>query len=144
MIMKKKLTATALGAVFALASFSSAFAAEVPTQSKAPLASSQNHHASLDDSTKQKIKAIWDQVKAGTLTKEEAKAQFEALGIKAPKGDREGRFANLDDATKQKVKAIWEQVKAGTLTKEEAKAQLEALGIKLPDKGHKHVTKETK
>jgi polyhydroxyalkanoate synthesis regulator phasin len=85
----------------------------------------------LDEATKAKVKAIFDQEKAGTITHEEAKTQLEALGLKAP-ADRPDPFANLDEATKVKAQAIFDQVKAGTLTKDEAKTQLEALGIKAP------------
>lgn len=135
--MKKKLVATALGAVFALASVGSVFAADAPAQSPSQEKQYAGHHAhaTLDAATKAKVKAIFKQEKAGTLTHDQAKTQLEALGIKLPQ--HQGRFANLDAATKEKVKAIRDQVKAGTLTKDEAKAQLEALGIKFPAKGKK-------
>ena len=141
--MKKKFAAAALGAVFALASFGSVFAAEIPTQAqpvgKQVVQGQMSKHdpfANLDNATKAKVKTIFDQERAGTLTKDQVKMQLEALGIKAPERP-EGQpgkdpFANLDDATKEKVKAIFDQERAGTLTREEAKTQLEALGIKAP------------
>ena len=136
--MKKKFAAAALGAVFALASFSSVFAAEVPTQAqpvgKQVVQGQMGKHdpfANLDNATKAKVKTIFDQERAGTLTKDQVKTQLEALGIKTP-GDHPDPFANLDDATKAKVKAIFDREKAGTLTHEEVKTQLEALGIKAP------------
>jgi hypothetical protein len=97
--------------------------------------------ANLDEATKTKAEAIMENQKAGTITKEEAKTQLEALGITLPehggKGRMNGLFANLDDATKAKAEAIMENQKAGTITKDEAKTQLEALGIPLPERGHK-------
>ncbi|WP_209122938.1 hypothetical protein [Alkalihalobacillus sp. BA299] len=91
----------------------------------------------LDEETMEKVKEIREQVKAGTLTEEEAKAELEELGITHPmKGMRGMRgFGHLDEETMEKVKEIREQVKAGTLTEEEAKAELEELGITLPMKG---------
>ncbi len=91
----------------------------------------------FDEATKQKIKVIHEQVKAGTLTKEAAQKQLDALGVKLPmKEDRgfHGALAKLDAQTQQKVKDIFKQVKAGTLTKEAAQKQLDALGVKLPMK----------
>jgi hypothetical protein len=98
--------------------------------------------ANLDDATKAKAEAIMENEKAGTITKEEAKTQLEALGVTVPERGGKGRmndlFANLDDATKAKAEAIMENEKAGTITKDEAKTQLEALGVTLPERGHGH------
>ncbi|MCE5172189.1 hypothetical protein LQV63_23185 [Paenibacillus profundus] len=145
--MKKTLATTALGAVFALTSLGSAFAAEVPTQSIGN--GQQVTHGqvtkpiNLDDAAKEKVKAILDQAQAGTLTKEQVKSQLHDLGI-----DLDVEFSaahgikvkvdkvnpvNLDDATKEKVKAILDQAQAGTLTKEQVKSQLhEVLGTQTP------------
>ncbi|MEN1939470.1 hypothetical protein AAIE21_29525, partial [Paenibacillus sp. 102] len=73
--------------------------------------------ANLDDATKEKVKAIMDQKKSGTLTHEQVKEKLAELGVNLPeKGKRGEMFANLDDATKEKVKAIMDQKKSGTLT----------------------------
>src|SRR3954451_1119518 len=83
--------------------------------------------ANLDEETQEKVQAIFEQVKTGTLTKEEAQEQLAELGVELlAKGERGfgGHFANLDEETEEKVQAIFEQVKTGTLTKEEAQEQL--------------------
>ncbi|WP_052676036.1 hypothetical protein [Paenibacillus sp. IHBB 10380] len=144
--MKKKLATTALGAVFALTSFGSVFAAEVPTQTIGN--GQQVEHGKVskpdnfDDANKEKVKAILDQSLAGTLTKEQVKTQLHALGIdldidfSAARGIKveHGKVSkpdNFNDANKEKVKAILDQSQAGTLTKEQVKTQLQALGIDL-------------
>jgi hypothetical protein len=94
----------------------------------------------LDEETQAKVKAIFDQVKAGTLTKEEAQKQLTELGVDLPaKGERGfgGAFAKLDEETQAKVKAIFDQVKEGALTEEEAQKQLTELGVDLPEKGER-------
>ncbi|MCY9761587.1 hypothetical protein M5X06_10990 [Paenibacillus alvei] len=143
--MKKTLTTTALGAVLTFASLGSAFAAEVPAQSigqgqLAATAIKVKATSNLDETSKEKVKAIFEQMQKGTLTKEQAKAHLQELGVDVEfgiKGDHDGikfklgkvNSANLDDATKEKVKAILEQAQAGSLTKEQVKAQLQELGI---------------
>lgn len=143
--MKKTLTTTALGAVLTFASLGSAFAAEVPAQSigqgqLAATAIKVKATSNLDETSKEKVKATFEQMQKGTLTKEQAKAQLQELGVDVEfgiKGDHDGikfklgkvNSANLDDATKEKVKAILEQAQAGSLTKEQVKAQLQELGI---------------
>ncbi|NEZ40531.1 hypothetical protein [Paenibacillus alvei] len=143
--MKKTLTTTALGAVLTLASLGSAFAAEVPAQSigqgqLAATAIKVKATSNLDETSKEKVKAIFEQMQKGTITKEQAKAQLQELGVDVEfgvKGDHDGikfklgkvNAVNLDDATKEKVKAILEQAQAGSLTKEQVKAQLQELGI---------------
>ncbi|MFJ6268008.1 hypothetical protein ACIQGW_23940 [Lysinibacillus xylanilyticus] len=131
---RKKLAATTLGAVFALSTFGAAFAAEVPTEiigGSEFVKGQVSKPANLDEISKEKIQEIFNQVKAGTLTKEEATKQLdEALGMK---GDKKAvsKPANLDEISKEKIQEIFNQVEAGTLTKEEATKQLdEALGIK--------------
>ncbi|WP_289356435.1 hypothetical protein [Paenibacillus sp. S-12] len=143
--MKKTLTTTALGAVLTFASLGSAFAAEVPAQSigqgqLAATAIKVKATSNLDETSKEKVKAIFEQMQKGTLTKEQAKAHLQELGVDVEfgiKGDHDGikfklgkvNSVNLDDATKEKVKAILEQAQAGSLTKEQVKAQLQELGI---------------
>ncbi|MGG4396949.1 hypothetical protein ABEX25_21835 [Paenibacillus thiaminolyticus] len=139
--MKKKLATTALGALFALTSFGSVFAAEAPTQTTGKVVQGTvSKPENLDDATMEKVKAILKQAQAGTLTKEQVKTQLEALGIDwdidfSSSHDiqlgknKVTRTDNLDDATIEKVKAILKQSQAGTLTKEQVKTQLEALGI---------------
>ncbi|WP_369435961.1 hypothetical protein [Lysinibacillus fusiformis] len=83
---RKKLAATTLGAVFALSTFGAAFAAEVPTEiigSSEFVKGQVGKPANFDEISKEKVQEIFNQVKAGTLTKEEATKQLdEALGIK--------------------------------------------------------------
>lgn len=97
-----------------------------------------NHHykdqfAHLDDETKAKVKAIMDQVKVGSISKEEAHAKLKALGVSLPKHHKKDEmFDKLDDETKAQAKEIMNQLKNGTLTKEEAQTKLEALGVSIP------------
>ena len=131
---KKRLAATTLGAVFALSTLGSAFAAEVPTQvsvSSEYVVGQAIKPANFDEISKEKVQAIFDQVEAGTLTKEEGMKQLDAALGK--KGDKKAvtKPANFDEISKEKVQAIFDQVEAGTLTKEEGMKQLDAaLGIK--------------
>jgi len=142
--MKKTLATTALGAVLTLTSLGSAFAAEVPAQSigngQLTTAVKVKAASNLDEAAQNKVKAIFDQVKKGTLTKEQAKPQLQELGVDVDfdfKAAHDGikfkgkvvNSVNLDDATKEKAKAILDQAQAGTLTKEQAKSQLQELGI---------------
>jgi len=100
-----------------------------------------NPFADLDEETQTQAKAIMDELKDGTLTKEEAQTQLQALGIELPEmGERQGKgnrhgnpFADLDEETQTQAKAIMDELKDGTLTNEEAQAQLEALGIEAPE-----------
>ena len=90
----------------------------------------KNQFANLDDETKVKMKEIMDQVKAGSITKEEALAKLKALGVSLPNHHKKDEmFDKLDDETKAQAKEIMNQLKKGTLTKEEAHAKLEELGI---------------
>jgi len=143
--MKKTLATTALGAVLTLTSLGSAFAAELPAQSigngQLTTAVKVKAASNLDEATQSKVKAIFDQVKKGTLTKEQAKPQLQELGIDVDfdfNAAHDGiKFmgkvtsVSFDDATKEKVKTILDQAQAGTLTKEQAKSQLQELGIDL-------------
>lgn len=69
--------------------------------------------ANLDDATKEKVQAIMDKVKDGTLTREDAQKQLTELGIEPPA--RDGKhvdpFVNLDDATKAKAQDILDEAK---------------------------------
>ncbi|WP_139339572.1 hypothetical protein [Bacillus dakarensis] len=94
--------------------------------------------ANLDEATKEKAEALFEQQKAGTITHEEAEAQLEELGVTfRERVGKDNPFATLDEATKEKADAIFEQQKAGTITREEAKAQLEELGVTFPERGNK-------
>ncbi|MFZ7104927.1 MAG: hypothetical protein ACOWWO_19995, partial [Peptococcaceae bacterium] len=79
----------------------------------------------LDEATKEKLAEIQAKVKDGSLTREEAQAALEELGIKA-----RAVHLQLDEATKEKLAEIQAKVKDGSLTREEAQAALEELGIK--------------
>lgn len=97
-----------------------------------------------------KSKTILDQAQAGSLTKEQVKAQLQELGIdmnvnfsKTAHGVMvkmdAAKLDNLDEAAKEKAKAILEQMRTGALSKEQAKSQLQELGIELNvdfSKGH--------
>jgi hypothetical protein len=95
----------------------------------------------LDEATKSKVQVIFENERAGTITREEAKTKLSALGVKLPerggKGGKDNFLSNLDEASKAKAQAIFEKEKAGTLTHDEAKTQLEALGVTLPTHGDK-------
>lgn len=80
---------------------------------------------------KAKIDEIRDQVKAGTLTVEEAQEKLKELGLEGGSGFGKKGFdgKELDEETKAKIDEIREQVKAGTLTKEEAQEKLKELGL---------------
>ncbi|MED4887454.1 hypothetical protein [Lysinibacillus fusiformis] len=131
---KKRLAATTLGAVFALSTMGSAFAAEVPTQVSERseyVVGQVSKPTKFDEISKVKVQAIFDQAEAGTLTKEEAMKQLDAaLGLEGDKKPT-SKPSNADEISKEKVQAIFDQVEAGTLTKEEAMKQLDAaLGLK--------------
>ncbi|MGE7091843.1 hypothetical protein ACQKII_10405 [Lysinibacillus sp. NPDC048646] len=131
---KKKLAATTLGAVFALSTFGSAFAAEVPTQiigSSEFVVEQVSKTVNFDEISKEDVLSIFNQAEAGTLTKEEAIKQLdEAFGTKEDK-KLVSKPVNFEEISKEVVQAIFNQAEAGTLTKEEAIKQLnEALGIK--------------
>lgn len=87
----------------------------------------------MSDETKAKVKAIQEQVKSGTLTKEQAQEQLKALGIEGlrDKAGFKGQ-TKMSDEVKEKVTAIRENLKNGTITQEEAQEQLKALGIERP------------
>ncbi|MGG2090445.1 hypothetical protein ABFY59_26215 [Priestia aryabhattai] len=89
--------------------------------------------SNLGAATKEKAKAIMDQLRDGTLTKEQAEAKLKELGVNFPE-HKGGPFSNLDAATKKKAKAIMDQLRDGTLTKEQAEAKLKELGVQLPAK----------
>ncbi len=134
---KKRLAATTLGAVFALSTMGSAFAAEAPIQVNERseyVVGQVSKPTNFDEISKEKVQAIFEQAEAGTLTKEEATKQLdEALGIKGDEDKVSGpasKPSNFDEISKEKVQAIFDQVEAGTLTKEEAMKQLdEVLGL---------------
>uniref|UniRef100_UPI00301AF068 hypothetical protein n=1 Tax=Lysinibacillus fusiformis TaxID=28031 RepID=UPI00301AF068 len=134
---KKRLAATTLGAVFALSTMGSAFAAEAQTQvsERSEYVEGQvSKPTNLDEISKEKVQVIFNQAEAGTLTKKEAMKQLDAaLGIKGDKNKVSGpasKPSNANEISKEKVQAIFDQVEAGTLTKEEAMKQLDAaLGL---------------
>ncbi|MED1662959.1 hypothetical protein [Brevibacillus laterosporus] len=86
----------------------------------------------MDEETKTKLDEIREQVKDGTLTKEQAMEEMENLGLKGFEKGKVKIVKNLDEETKKKLDEIQEQVKAGTLTEEQAKDKMEELGIKQP------------
>ena len=47
-----------------------------------------------------------DQLRDGTLTKEQAEAKLKELGVDFPE-HKGGPFSNLDAATKKKPKLLW-------------------------------------
>ena len=51
------------------------------------------------------MKSIFEQVKSGKLTHEQAKEELTKLGVKLPEKEKhEDIFAGLDEATKQRQK----------------------------------------
>ncbi|MCT6928028.1 MAG: hypothetical protein M3Z89_08315 [Lysinibacillus fusiformis] len=131
---KKRLAATTLGAVFALSTMGSAFAAEAPIQVSERseyVVGQVSKPTNFDEISKEKVQAIFNQAEAGTLTKEEAMKQLDAaLGLD---GDKKAtsKPSNANEISKEKVQAIFDQVEAGTLTKKDSMKQLDAaLGIK--------------
>ncbi|GLC86888.1 hypothetical protein [Lysinibacillus piscis] len=82
-----------------------------------------NPFTNLDEATKEKVKAIMEQEKAGALTADEAQAKLAELGVEFPsKGEFSKHaepFANLDEATKEKVQTLID----------EAQAELAELGV---------------
>ncbi|MED1790312.1 hypothetical protein P4V47_23085, partial [Brevibacillus laterosporus] len=61
----------------------------------------------LDEETKKKLDEIQEQVKAGTLTEEQAKDKMEELGIKQPVL----KMINPDEKMKKQLGEIREQAK---------------------------------
>ena len=96
----------------------------------------ERQQVQLDAETKEKLQEIRDQVKAGEITREEAQAQLEELGIDIPffKQGKRGWYNNLDEETKEKLQEIRGQVKAGEITREEAREKCEELGLQFPKK----------
>jgi molybdopterin converting factor small subunit len=106
MNIRKKVVATTLGAVFALASFSSVFAAEAPAQSNEPAWKAhfaKHHKMNLEELAKQK-----------GITVDELKAQF--------KKNHRDRGAKLEELAKQKGITV-EELKAQFKQKHEAKLE---------------------
>ncbi|QOS97504.1 hypothetical protein JNUCC42_12940 [Brevibacterium sp. JNUCC-42] len=97
----------------------------------------------IDEETKKKIADIQEQVKEGTLTKEQAKEEMEKLGLNI-KLRTNGEGKKIDEETKKKLDEIQEQVKEGTLTKEQAKEEMEKLGLKFNVRKFKEIDEETK
>ncbi|SMB82923.1 hypothetical protein SAMN00017405_0980 [Desulfonispora thiosulfatigenes DSM 11270] len=140
--MKKILSVLATGALgLSLLAPTASFAADTVSKTevennkpgihrafKQNLADHKRPEMKLDDATKAKLTEIREKVKVGELTKEQAKAEIEGLGIKFP--DHKKPEMKIDEATKAKLTEIREKVKAGELTKEQAKTQMEELGIK--------------
>lgn len=90
----------------------------------------------LDEESRQKMAEIHKQVKDGTLSREEAKEQLEALGfnalaVKRPK-------AAIDEAARQKMTEVRQKVKDGTLTKEQAREELGIPGIRMIRRNNLH------
>ncbi len=89
--------------------------------------------ASLDDATKEKIKAIKESLKVNKLTPDEAR-ELRKQRINLPNQDKNaGKFANIDEDTNTKAKEIIQKLLARIITKEEAIASLKALGIPLTE-----------
>ncbi len=83
----------------------------------------------LDEPTKAKVKKIIENVKAGTITKEDAHKQLKALGVEFPNHHR--KFKPLDAETKEKAKALID----------DAKIQLNKLGAEFPSKRYDFIIK---
>lgn len=78
----------------------------------------------LSNEAKDKIKAIYEDVKSGKLTREQAREQLKNLGIEKFRDKPE-----LPAELKEKLKAINENVKNGKLTPEQAREEMKKLGF---------------
>ncbi|TSI07387.1 hypothetical protein [Lysinibacillus sp. BW-2-10] len=108
-----------------------AFAAtESNTDATPAVEQAVNVKASLDETTKEKVQAIMDDLKSNLAT---IGVELPAKGGHGPRGDF---LTDLDDATKEKAQAILDQEKDGSITREEAQTQLAALGVEFPSKGN--------
>ena len=82
------------------------------------------------------IKEIQDEAKVGSLTKDAAKAQIEAIrvNIAVTSGRLTQEQADMITQGKASITEIKDKVKAGDLTKNEAKAQISAVRDTMPAK----------
>lgn len=83
----------------------------------------------LSAEIKEQLTAIRDKVKSGELTQEQAKAEYEKLGIKV-NFSSDKQKPELSAEVKEQLTAIRDKVKNGELTQEQAKAEFEKLGLK--------------
>lgn len=83
----------------------------------------------LTDEQRAAIEDIRARVESGEITRAEARAEIEALGITLPTPPW---FEGLTEEQQAAVQAIFDRVDAGEITREEARKEIEALGITLP------------
>ncbi|MFS2173839.1 hypothetical protein ACCC95_26350, partial [Priestia megaterium] len=81
----------------------------------------------LDAATKKKAKAIMDQLRDGTLTKEQAEAKLKELGVNFP-AKKKDLLSGVDAETKAKAEIILEN----------AKKEIQKLGVTMPFENHEH------
>ena len=87
----------------------------------------QKQMPNLTDEQKAKVKAIFEDVKSGKITREQAEEEMKKLGLdkQFPKIQR----PQLTDEQKAKVTAIQEDLKNGEITAEQAKEEFTKLGL---------------
>ncbi|QCS54543.1 hypothetical protein [Priestia flexa] len=88
----------------------------------------------LTQEQKEQFHSIMEQVKDGSLTKEEAYTKLKEQGINLPKKMHKHPFSNLTEEQKEQAKKIMNQIKEGSITKEEGIAKLKEMGITLPER----------
>ncbi|MEH7605489.1 hypothetical protein V7313_05550, partial [Priestia megaterium] len=81
----------------------------------------------LDAATKKKARAIMDQLRDGTLTKEQAEAKLKELGVNFP-AKKKDFLSGVDAETKAKAETILEN----------AKKEIQKLGVTMPFENHEH------
>ncbi len=105
----------------------------------------------ISEETKTTLDEIRAEEEAGEITREEAHAKMEELGIDRSFGrgghHEKGPFGNLDEETRTAIEEIRDQFVAGDLTEEEAQAKVETLGLEFNAKfltrgPHEEVTDE--
>ncbi|SFR09156.1 hypothetical protein [Desulfoscipio geothermicus] len=91
---------------------------------KAPV---QRQRPQISDEIREKVEAIREGVKNGTITREQAGEELKNLGLDRVRQNKQN--PRLSDEVKEKVKAIREDVKNGKLTREQAAEELKSLGL---------------
>ncbi|AGL00863.1 hypothetical protein [Desulfoscipio gibsoniae] len=81
----------------------------------------------LSDEMKEKLQAVREAVKNGTMTQEQAAEELKELGLE--KAGEIKQRPELSDEVKEELEAVREAVKNGTMTREQASEEFEKLGL---------------
>ena len=81
----------------------------------------------LSDEEKEKLQAIREELKNGTITREQAREEAQELGI--DKIRKHKLNYRLSDEEKEKLQAIREELKNGTITREQAREEVQKLNL---------------